>query len=98
MITGIVLQTRAILAHPKAKDNTNNSSDKGNHRMHCTVQQTCSKILPPKVKPYNPPEVHRIWGIWGSYYNIRKAIVYLLKGNYNLLGTPSNSLFVGAYD
>ena len=24
----------------------------------------------------------RIWGIWGSYYNIRKATFYLLKGDY----------------
>ena len=27
-------------------------------------------------------EVDRIWGIWGSYYNIPKAIFYLLKGDY----------------
>ena len=26
----------------------------------------------------------RIWGIWGSYYNIPKAIFYLLKGDYIL--------------
>ena len=25
----------------------------------------------------------RIWGIWGSYYNIPRAIFYLLKGDYN---------------
>ena len=25
----------------------------------------------------NPPEVDRILGIWGSYYNIPKAIFYL---------------------
>ena len=24
---------------------------------------------------------HRIWGIWGSYYTIPKAIFYLLKGD-----------------
>ena len=23
----------------------------------------------------------RIWGIWGSYYSIPKAMFYLLKGN-----------------
>ena len=28
---------------------------------------------------YNPPQVDRIWGMWGSYYNIFKAICYLLK-------------------
>ena len=31
---------------------------------------------------YTPPEVDRIWGIWGSYHNIPKAIFYLLKGVY----------------
>ena len=25
---------------------------------------------------YSPPEVDRIWGIWGSYYNIPKAIFF----------------------
>ena len=29
---------------------------------------------------YSPPEVDRIWGIWGSYYSVPKAIFYLLKG------------------
>ena len=27
-------------------------------------------------------EVHRIWGIWGSYSEIPKATFYLLKGDY----------------
>ena len=31
---------------------------------------------------YRPPEVDRIWGIRGSYYNIPRAIFYLLKGGY----------------
>ena len=26
---------------------------------------------------------YRIWGIWGSYYNIPKAIFYVLKGDYS---------------
>ena len=34
------------------------------------------------IKPSSPPRVDRIWGIWGSYYNIPKAIFYLLKGDY----------------
>ena len=25
---------------------------------------------------------HRIWGMWGSCYNIPEAICYLLKGDY----------------
>ena len=31
---------------------------------------------------YSPSFVDRIWGIWGSYYNIPKAIVYLLQADY----------------
>ena len=33
-------------------------------------------------KPYGPPEVDGIWGIWGYYYNIPKTIFCLLKGDY----------------
>ena len=32
---------------------------------------------------YSPPLVDRIWGIWGSYYDMPKAIFYLLKGDYS---------------
>ena len=37
-----------------------------------------------KTRPYlySPPYVERIWGMWGSYYTIPKAIFYLLKGDY----------------
>ena len=28
---------------------------------------------------------YRIWGIWGSYYNISKAIFYLLTGDYIII-------------
>ena len=35
-----------------------------------------------------PLKVDRIWGIWGSYYNIPKAIFYLLKGDYSGWGRP----------
>ena len=31
-----------------------------------------------------PPEVERIWGTWGSHYNMPKAIFYRLKGDYTL--------------
>ena len=42
-----------------------------------------TQFFPPVVhNMYSPPEAGRIWGIWGSYYNIPKAIVYLLKGDY----------------
>ena len=33
-----------------------------------------------------PPFVDRRWGIWGSYYNIPKAIFYLLLEDYKGLG------------
>ena len=33
---------------------------------------------------YSPPQVDRIWGRWGSYYNIPKAIFYLLEGDYRV--------------
>ena len=35
---------------------------------------------------YSPPQVDRIWAIWGSYCNIPKTIFYLLKGHYNFVG------------
>ena len=31
-----------------------------------------------------PPEVDRVRGIWGSYYNVPEAIFYLLNGGYDL--------------
>ena len=30
----------------------------------------------------SPPKLDRISGIWGSYYYVPKAILYLLKGDY----------------
>ena len=39
----------------------------------------------PPWYPYSPPQVDRIWGMWGSYYNVPKTIFYL-KGDY----TPEN--------
>ena len=35
---------------------------------------------------HSPASVNRIWGIWGSYCNIPKAIFYLLQGT--ISGTP----------
>ena len=40
-----------------------------------------------KYNLYSPPQVDRIWGTWGSSYNIPKAILYLLKGDYIPTGT-----------
>ena len=34
--------------------------------------------------PHSPPQVDRMWDIWGSYYNIDEAIFYLLKGDYSI--------------
>ena len=36
--------------------------------------------LTPNPKTYSPPQVDTIWGIWGSYYNILKAVFHLHKG------------------
>ena len=36
------------------------------------------------IKTSSPPEVDRIWGMWGSYYNIPKPLFYLLKEDYSL--------------
>ena len=38
------------------------------------------------VRVYSPPEVDRIWGIWGTYFHIAKAILYRLKGHYSVSG------------
>ena len=35
-----------------------------------------------RVEGLSSPQVDRIWGIWGSYYNIPKAIFCLLKADY----------------
>ena len=35
---------------------------------------------------YSPPQVDRMWGTWGSYHAIPKAI-YLLKGDYRGLSS-----------
>ena len=37
---------------------------------------------------YSTPQVDRIWGIWGSYYSIPKAIFYLLKGGLYIIPGP----------
>ena len=36
----------------------------------------------PEISDYSPPQVDRIWGIWGSYHNTPKATFYLFKGDY----------------
>ena len=42
----------------------------------CTVRRACKKC-----EGVSSPLSSRIWGIWGSYYNIPKAIFYLLTGD-----------------
>ena len=39
-----------------------------------------------RVWAYSPPQVDRIWGIGGPYYNIPKAIFYLLQADYRVWG------------
>ena len=43
------------------------------------MDTTCNSCHP---KPYSPPEVDRTWGMCRYYYNIPKAIFYLLEGDY----------------
>ena len=38
---------------------------------------------------YSPPAVDIIWGIWKIYDNVPKAIFYLLKGDYMVLGSTA---------
>ena len=42
------------------------------------------------MRRHNPPGVDRIWGTWGSYYNITKAIFHLLKGHYRVYVKPTS--------
>ena len=42
-------------------------------------------LAPAGVGAKGTPYVDRIWGIWGSYYNIPKTIFNLLKGDYRML-------------
>ena len=37
-----------------------------------------------RVKGYSPPQVDRMWGIWGSYDNVTK---HQLKGDYKVYGS-----------
>ena len=51
-------------------------------RRHCPADRSRSRSAPATYSPPMSP-LSRIWGIWGSYYNIPKTIFYLLKGDYN---------------
>ena len=55
----------------------------------CTTTRSASQALTQLAtqmctsccgRHYSAPQVDRIWGIWGSYYDIPKAIFYLLEG------------------
>ena len=35
-----------------------------------------------KFRGSSPPQVDGIWGLWGSYCNIPRAIFYPLKGDH----------------
>ena len=54
-------------------------------KMETTIQDLGFKVKGLGFRGYSPPPyVDRIWGIWGSYYNIPKAIFYLLKRDYRV--------------
>ena len=44
---------------------------------------------------HSPPKVDRIYGTWGSYYNIAEAIFHLLKGDSILLAKKFGALRQG---
>ena len=50
-----------------------------------SARLSTTESFPKSSRMYSPPSVDRIWGIWGSYYNMPKAIFYLLKGDYRAL-------------
>ena len=37
---------------------------------------------------------YRIWVIWGSYYNLPKAMLYLLKGEYTFFESKESKIFL----
>ena len=47
--------------------------------------EACSCLQRSGFCAYSPPYLDRIWGIWGSCYNIPQAVFYLLKGNVRFL-------------
>ena len=51
-------------------------SSRSPHR--CLSPYPIPSSMPLNPKPYSPPDVDRIWGIWGSSYNIPKPVFYLL--------------------
>ena len=55
------------------------------------VEVTCQLDMACTSSNYSPSPVDRIWGIWASYYNIPRAIFYLLKVDYSLTPASSNA-------
>ena len=39
---------------------------------------------------YSPPQVDRVWGIWGLYSDLPEAIFHLLKGDYRTTQNKHN--------
>ena len=67
-------------------------SSSRNARWRKISRSTVVSVLNISTQCYSPPEVDRIWGIWGSYYNIPKAIFYLPKGDYRVKGDNVSSM------
>ena len=85
--------THSSIARERIILNPDDRSPEPRKRHACAARRTsCSRVtasfsLAFRFSVYNPPQVDRIWGIWGSGYNIPKAIFYLLKGDYRGLRT-----------
>ena len=43
------------------------------------------------LRAYSPPSVDRVWVVWGSSYNVPKAIFYRLKGDYDSMQRKHSS-------
>ena len=56
----------------------------GGERDAKSLNKSCNNRVSDMIWLYSPPQVDRIWGIWGSYCKMPKAILYLLKGGYRV--------------
>ena len=54
---------------------------KASIQLHLPAASRLLSIQSLPCKVCSPPLLDRIWGMWGFYYNIPKAMFYLLKGD-----------------
>ena len=54
------------------------------------ITETTLQGLEFRVQGDSPPYVDRIWGMWGSYGNVRKTIFYILEVDFKLQQNPQS--------